>query len=157
MKEIYKNLFIGTDYDCNPSLDFAVIHACKTCHQKALGYTKSLNPMHPHYLIYEKETNLFLNLVDMPNELLPKLHTSINDIRLCSLLNTYINKQKIIIHCNQGMSRSPSIGLVYLAKIGAINKKIHIEMQKLIFYQLYPEYNPGKGIVYICKIIGMMF
>lgn len=60
-------------------------------------------------------------------------------------INTYINTQKIIIHCNQGMSRSPSIGLVYLARIEFINK-ISYQDAKNDFLQLYREYNPGRGI-----------
>lgn len=39
MQEIIQNLFVGGDSDClRANHNIPTIHACKTCHQKALGY-----------------------------------------------------------------------------------------------------------------------
>ena len=63
MYEIFEGLFIGNDIDCNiysKNNDFAIIHACKTCHQRVLRYNKSLSQLDPNYLIYEMDNHLFL-------------------------------------------------------------------------------------------------
>ena len=148
MKEIYKNLFIGSDIDCannfiNP--EFSIIHACKTCHQKTLNYSKSLPSTHPNYLIYEKDAHLYLNMVDMPNELLP-MYTNPIFKHAINFINREIQNRKILIHCNQGHSRSPSLGMIYLAKNDIITKKSYAEA-KVEFEKLYLEFAPGNGIM----------
>ena len=148
MKEINKNLFIGNDYDCancssNPEI--SIIHACKTCHQKALNYSKSLPNTHLNYLVYEIGTHLFLNMVDMSNELLPKFTNPIFKHAI-DFINREIQNKKILIHCNQGHSRSPSLGMMYLA-INDIIPKISYAEAKAEFVKLYPEFAPGTGIM----------
>jgi hypothetical protein len=148
VKKVYTNLFIGSDDDCNTCIinpEFYIIHACKTCHQRAVGYKGSLPSTHPNYLIYENGAHLFLNMVDMPNELLPKFT---NPIFNCSMnfINREIQNKKILIHCNMGQSRSPSIGLAYLAITGVISNNSY-ETAIKEFKVFYPEYLPGAGIM----------
>ena len=154
MKEVHKNFFIGNDTDCdvcrsNP--EFSIIHACKTCHQRALRYSGSLPSSHPNYLILEdspasiERRNLYLNMVDMSNELLPEFTNPIFK-QAIAFINREIQTKKVLIHCNLGMSRSPSIGLVYLAKTGIISKKSFAEAVNE-FVILYPRYSPGTGIL----------
>ncbi len=147
MKEIHPNLFVGNDADCakcTHDSDFAIVHACKTCHQSALGYTKSLIPIHPNYLIFETGRHLYLNLVDMPNEFQSKFTHPIFD-RALDFISKYISAHKVLIHCNQGLSRSPSLGLVYLAGNGIIANK-NYETAVSAFLKLYPDYEPGNGV-----------
>lgn len=54
-------------------------------------------------------------------------------------------KEKILIHCNQGISRSPALTLVHLAKQDIISKDSYTLAHKE-FYNLYPSYAPGVGI-----------
>jgi predicted protein tyrosine phosphatase len=84
-------------------------------------------------------------MVDMPNELLPKYT---NPIFICALsfIIREIQNKKIIIHCNMGQSRSPSLGLAYLAITGIISNNSYEEAAKE-FRKLYPEYLPGTGIM----------
>jgi hypothetical protein len=148
MKKIYDSLFIGSDDDCatcviNP--EFSIIHACKTCHQRAVGYKGSLPSTHPNYLIYENDAHLFLNMVDIPNELLPKFTNLIFNCAM-KFIKREIQDKKILIHCNMGQSRSPSLGLAYLAITGIIsNNSYEVAMKE--FIGLYPEYLPGTGIM----------
>ena len=148
MKEIYKNLFIGNDIDCSNSYlnsEISIIHACKTCHQKALNYSKSLLNTHPNYLIYEKGSHLYLNIVDMPNEFLPKYTNPIFKSAI-DFIDREIQTKKVLIHCNQGHSRSPSLGMVYLAINDIILNKFY-EEARAEFVKLYPEFAPGTGIM----------
>jgi hypothetical protein len=148
MKEIYTNLFIGSDDDCDTCMinpEYSIIHACKTCHQKAIGYKGPLPSTHPNYLIYEKGKNLFLNMVDMPNELLPKFTNPIFNCAI-NFIKREIQNKKVLIHCNMGQSRSPSLGLAYLAVTGIISNNSYETTMKE-FRELYPEYSPGTGIM----------
>lgn len=145
MIEIYKNLLIGNDFDCASSYNkCAIIHACKTCHQKALRYTKSLPNTHPNYLIYETENNLFLNLVDMPQEFLPRFTDPIM-ISSLQFIDKNIKDKKVLIHCNQGASRSPSIALLWMAVNNHIDNSSYL-VAKRDFINLYNNYQPGNGI-----------
>jgi predicted protein tyrosine phosphatase len=144
MKEVYNNLFVGSDYDCQATSGYAVIHACKTCHQKALNYRKSLPNIHPHYLVYENKLHLFLNMVDMEQELMAKYTNPIMKAGV-NFIDKHINGSPVLIHCNQGLSRSPSIALVYLTIKGKLPASNFYDALKA-FTEIYPQYNPGRGI-----------
>jgi len=146
MKQIHDNLFIGNDIDCRAAIcnsEFAIIHACKTCHQKKLGYEKSLPANHEHYLIYENDSHLFLNMVDMPNEFRaeftnPMFARAMDFIRRAA-------PRKVLVHCNQGLSRSPSLGMMWLVINGVIAKDSQCSAVA-DFLKIYPDYAPGNGI-----------
>jgi predicted protein tyrosine phosphatase len=54
--------------------------------------------------------------------------------------------RKLLIHCNQGESRAPSLAMLFMAKgLSAINN-VSYESARSEFEKLYPRYNPGKGI-----------
>lgn len=148
MIEIYKNLFIGTEFDCffDNREDWAVIHACKTpCHQRAVGYTRNLDRRHPSYLILERGKHLFLNIVDMEKPLLHKFAGPIIEAAL-EFIEKNIITNNLLIHCNQGLSRVPSIGLLYLAKRTDLISNASYREAAQDFLQIYRRYQPGRGI-----------
>lgn len=145
MFQVSENLFVGNENDCffDEKAGWAVIHASKSpCHQTIIGYKGSLPPNHIYYLIYEKGPHLFLNMIDPPIPLFkPELFT-----RSLDFIDKYIPTSKVLLHCNQGESRAPSLALLYLAKRG---KKITDENFLLAFNdfkKIYPYYQPGNGI-----------
>lgn len=147
MLEVAKNLFVGNELDCFYDVkdDWAVVHACKhPCHVKKVGYTGSLPATHPEYLISEDKEHLFLNMVDMQQPLMPKYTHPIMK-RAIEFINENILTKKVLIHCNQGESRAPSIALVYMAKSGLIQNKNFQQAYK-DFIVIYPFYQPGNGI-----------
>jgi len=115
MFKIHPNLLIGAQRDCfyEQRGDWAVVHACKSpCHQKVLGYRGSLSRNHPNYLVYENGNHLFLNMIDPSEPLfMPPLFSASLDF-----IDKHISKCSVLIHCNLGLSRSPSIALLFLAK-----------------------------------------
>lgn len=153
MIEVHKNLFIGNGDSCmyNSTVDIALIHACKhPCHVNAVGYKGNLSPSHPYYLIYEKGKHLFLNMVDMEREFHPKYTNPIMTASI-NFINKNIVDNTVLIHCNQGQSRSPSIALVYLAIKKEINSQSY-DLASLEFKEKYPNYYPGNGIsAYLTK------
>lgn len=147
MVEVFKNLYVGNEADCSLARfkGMAVIHACKfPCHRAAVGYKNSLPSAHPNYLILENGSNLFLNMVDMEQELLPKYTHPIVRTAL-SFIHKNIGSQNILIHCNQGQSRSASLALLYLACFGLIANST-FESACFDFKKLYPLFLPGLGI-----------
>lgn len=152
MVEIFDNLYIGNETDCSFNIvdKMAIIHACKfPCHAKAVGYRDSLSPTHPNYLIMEPGQHLFLNMVDMEKELSPFYTNPIMKSAL-TFNEKYIVRQKILIHCNQGLSRSPSIELLYLAHEDHIANDSYSNAVN-DFRKLFSVFNPGLGIALYMK------
>lgn len=142
MIEVINNLFIGTDVDCFNFTGFK-IHACKTCHKQRLAYKGSLPSTHPNYLILEEEKDLFLNIVDM-TRLLPIYTDPIMEAAM-SFIDKHIRDNSVLIHCNQGISRSPGIALLYLAQANLLSNS-NYDIAKNEFIRIYKNYNPGVGI-----------
>jgi protein-tyrosine phosphatase len=146
MFEVHKNLYIGSQQDCfyDNRSDWAVVHACKSpCHQRALNYRGSLPSTHPHYLVYERNNHLFLNIIDPPQPRfkLPLFVASLNFIQ------KHIPERKILIHCNLAYSRAPSIALLYLAKREKIIDATSFRSAVADFIKIFPYYQPQRGIV----------
>lgn len=145
MNEISERLFIGSDSDHRTGDDeWAVIHACKSpCHQNAVGYRGSLPASHPHYLVLEKAVDLYLNIIDPPRPLFkPPLFSSFREFAT----HHWGHGKKILMHCNQGESRAPSLGLLFLAKRkGEFSNQSYADA-RAEFEVLYPFYRPGQGI-----------
>lgn len=147
MKEIDKNIFVGSleDYEALKfSSEFFFVQACKEpCHRQALGYTgRSVNKHHPEYLIAHRPQRIILNMVDTETG---KYFSNILFEKSIEFISTHVkNGRKVLIHCNLGISRSPSIGLLYLAINGKIRNDNFWEAKE-DFLKIYPEYSP-KGV-----------
>jgi len=148
MEKIYKNLFVGNELDCfyADKEEWAVVHACKhPCHQNGVGYSGNLNPKHPNYLIFERENHLFLNMVDMVKPLSHKFTEPIISTAF-EFIEKHIDSKNVLIHCNKGQSRAPSMALIFLSKReGAISNETY-QTAREEFNKIYPNYLPGKGI-----------
>jgi len=149
MIEIYPNLFVGTaddyEFQVKGQEGWSVVHACKEpYHRRELGYTsRAASKNHPEYLIAKRESRLILNLVDAPD--LAYISKEIIDAALEFIHKGLSEGRKVLIHCNLGESRSPSIGLLYLA---IYTEKLSKEFAAAEneFRQIYPSYNPGAGM-----------
>lgn len=148
MIEITKNLYVGSqdDYELNVKFesDWFVIHACKEpYHREALGYKgRAVANTHPEYLIAKRNNKLILNLVDVADpKYIPK---EIIDTAIVAI-DENIDKRKVLVHCNQGMSRSATIGLLYLHHVGIIVTD-NFKEAECEFLKLYPFYNPANGM-----------
>lgn len=149
MKEIIENLYVGNqeDYETKvfiPSEWSFVLAAKEPWHRQTLGYTgRAASKDDPEYLMAKRDNKLILNLVDAPR---PEFfNKDIIDAGL-DFIKEELNKgKKVLVCCNQGESRSPSIALLYLVKYKYIDVDT-LEEAESEFLKLYPNYNPGAGM-----------
>jgi hypothetical protein len=142
---INERLSFGNESACTHITDgtIAVVHACKEpCHRGAVGYsTRTIPSNHPNYLVLERGHHLYLNLIDPPQPLfmMPSFEAFVN------FVDREIAERPVLIHCNQGESRAPSLTLLYMAKRLATLPNDSYAVAATAFRQKYP-YNPGRGI-----------
>jgi len=149
MIEIYKNVFVGNEIDYERTVKYqdgwATVHACKEpYHRQALGYSgRAVSKDHPEYLFALRGDHLILNLVDVDN---PDWISPVIINKAIEFIDDAIESGKpVLIHCNQGMSRSAGIGLIYLAHIGLF-KDMTFEAVEKNYMTIYPPYNPARGM-----------
>jgi protein-tyrosine phosphatase len=138
-------LWFGSQEACRytPLDNFAFVHACKEpCHRHGAGYKeKSLVTTHPHYLSVEKERHLYLNIIDPP---IPLFKMESFEL-FFDFMDRTIQKHSVMIHCNQGESRAPSLALLYMAKRLRLLPDDDYKTARKSFEEKFP-YKPGKGI-----------
>ena len=162
MIEVYPSVFVGSgdDYDLlrasnetgKPMFDgWLVISASKEpWHREALGYTGRAAPnTHPEYLVAVRPNRLILNLIDadnpayIPDEI---VHTALDTI------DTALGaKTKVLIHCNQGQSRAPTLALLWLrwGKASVVSyylRKMSYDDAAEAFRGIYPPFAPAGGM-----------
>lgn len=145
MLQAYDRLHVGGETSCRSGVDnLAVVHACKSpCHQAAVGYKGSLPSQHPHYLVLRRDRDLFLNIIDPP---VPLFGPETFSAFLAFAGEHYDQGRSLLIHCNQGESKAPSLALLFLAKyLRVIPGDSYVEA-RIAFTVMYPGYRPGSGI-----------
>lgn len=120
----------------------AIVHACKEpCHRAGVCYTtRSLDKNHPHYLSLEQGRHLYLNMIDPPQP----LFQAESFTRFFDFVDRYIQTRPVLIHCNKGESRAPSLALLYMAKRGFLPGE-NYAAARAAFDARFP-YKPGQGI-----------
>ena len=150
MIEICPNLYIGDENDYKLKVrhepGWCVVHACKEpYHRLALGYSgRAVSKNHPEYLIARRDNRLILNLVDAPDPAyIPK---EIIDAALEFIRSSLASGNRVLVHCNEGCSRSAGIGLLYLAKFTDKLPTEDFLVAETAFRSIYPMYNPKSGM-----------
>jgi predicted protein tyrosine phosphatase len=89
----------------------------------------------------ERGNHLYLNMVDPP---IPLFKPEMFKI-FFAFMDKQISNRPVLIHCNQGLSRAPSLTLLYMAKRLNLLPNTSYQDALLEFEKNYP-YQPGKGI-----------
>lgn len=140
-------LYVG-DINDTQNLDegsWAVVHATQTVHYKFFGWNRTNNKPnrnHPNYISYEKDNHFSLNWVDGASYLYDWSGPA-TFIRVLDFIDKWIPERKILVHCDQGLSRSPILCLLFLAKRKASIPNISYIDAKNEFIKIYPAFNPG--------------
>ena len=154
MIEIYPNVFVGDQHDFDGAKmpmgteidDWYVLHCCKDpYHRQFVGYTGRGCPKDsPEYLFARRGNRMALNMVDAksPEFFSKEMITA----GLGFLEEGFKAGKKLLINCNRGESRSPSLAMLFvfkriLEKNGATFEQAEAEMKRI-----YPAYAPADGI-----------
>jgi predicted protein tyrosine phosphatase len=149
MVEIHPDLFVGSQDDYERTVrresGWKVVHACKEpYHRQALGYTgRAISKTHPEYLVAPRGDRLMLNLIDTDDpDYIPR---EIMDAALDFIHQGLKSGSRVLVHCNQGQSRAPSIGLLYL---GVHTDRLARDFAdaRAAFQVLYPRFSPAAGV-----------
>lgn len=141
------NLFIGTMNDIAQTndQDWAFVHATQSIHYKIFGWNRTTNKpnkSHPNYIFYEKGNRLSLNWVDGAAHLYNWSGVETFN-KILDFIEKWSNQRKVLIHCDQGQSRAPTVGLLYLAKRLKIIPNDCFISAKNEFIKLYLNYSPS--------------
>lgn len=151
MKEIIPGLFAGngTDFDTvkHNHTWFVISAAKEPWHREALGYSGRGAPKDsPEYLCAFRPRHMIMNLIDpndakwVPRELI--------DAALDEIDTALDDGFEVLVHCNQGESRAPSIALLYLLSQGRAEFEgceNGDEVMDVFRTEFYEDYNPSDG------------
>jgi predicted protein tyrosine phosphatase len=145
MIQVADRIYVGGESDCQRGTEgLVVIHACKDpCHKRAVGYTDNLAHHHPKFIAKEDPFDLYLNIID-PREPRFQKDTFIEFLRFAK--KHYDKGASLLIHCNLGASRSPSLALLFLAKYLGKLPDDTFGTARAAFKLMYLGYQPGPGI-----------
>ena len=123
--------------------NWCIVHAAKEPrHRDALGYTGRGAPKeNPEYLIARRGNELMLNLVDMAKvspEFTDPIFTAAHDF----MREALADGKQVLIHCNEGKSRAPTIAMLYL-----MDRNLPFDEAMEKFREIYPAYDPGAGML----------
>lgn len=151
MIEIAPRLFIAKESDIanlTPA-DYSLCSLAHTYHYQMHGWKKGENRKNdPCYVMCSHGNQILsVNWVDGQAHLYNWEGKGVENFQK---ILTWIEYQldhnrQVIIMCNQGLSRSPTIALLYLAKVLARIPNQTFSKARTAFEKLYPDYAP-KGI-----------
>lgn len=145
MIEVAPRLWVGSAKDYETQVKgkegWAVVHACKEpYHRRLLGYTGRSAPEGPERLVARRGDELYLNLIDAPQV----EYISGECVREATRFidGKLMDDLRVLVHCNKGESRAPSIAFIYLA----FREDWPAHDAPARFRCLYPFYQPGAGM-----------
>ncbi len=147
MKKVYERLYTGDASDCFGGAEhWAVVHGCRyPCLRRAMRRLKvsSENPVH-----LEDGPNLYLDLFDGPAR-----YFTMSPFKtfLAFAGRHWDGGAGLLIHCNQGKSRAPSLALLFLAKHSKALPSKSYDEAFAAFSELLPDCSPGEGIQWFLR------
>lgn len=163
MIEVFPNLFVGAAPDLmyaagpggadsgNVAPGWFIISAAKEpWHREALGYKERGAPKdHHEYLVASRPGRLILNLVDVEDP--AYIRDEIVTTAIAKIDEALDAGDKVLLHCNQGHSRAPSLALLWMrwgekSPLGPFLAKLTPDEAMTAFGVRYPTYAPAGGM-----------
>lgn len=141
-------LHIGTRLDATLRNDdaWAVVNTAKTVHCEIMGWGNRPPSDHPNYVEFEDGQLLSFNWVDGPASLFDYQRRGVERfIQALDFIDRWYPTKDILINCDQGQSRSPTLALLYLAKRLKRIPDTSFHDARMEFQMVYLAYAP-KGI-----------
>jgi len=137
-------IYVGTKKDSRLRADpsWAIVNTAKTVHVEVKGWTNAPPRDHPDYLAFEDGQFLSFNWVDGAARMYdwsgPEAFT-----RALDFIDKWYESKNILINCDLGQSRSPTVALLYLAKRLHVISDASFASARAEFQALYPGYAPS--------------
>jgi predicted protein tyrosine phosphatase len=145
------NVYIGNRADSRlrHDDDWAVINTAKTVHLEIMGWQESQKG-HPNYILFEDDNVLSFNWGD-GQAFLYNMTGPEGFVRALDFIDRWIGTKKVLINCDQGQSRSPTVALLYLAKRLHALPDTTFAAARAEFVLLYPAYAPSGIADYVAQ------
>lgn len=131
--------------------NFSVLFCAKNpYHKQLVGYDKNCPKDHPEYLVaYRPEINtMALNMVDAKESKYFSDEMIMSGIEFIE--NELAKGRNVVVVCNKGESRSPTMCLMYMMVHGDFERDMsHSEVLES-FEKIAPEWKPREGILQYC-------
>jgi hypothetical protein len=137
-------IYVGTKEDSRlrSDLTWAIVNTAKTVHVEVKGWSNSPPRDHPDYLAFEDGQFLSFNWVDGPSRMYDWSRPTAF-IRALDFIDKWYGSKNILINCDLGQSRSPTVALLYLAKRMHVISEKSFTQARVDFQVLYPNYAPS--------------
>ena len=151
-EEIIRNLYIG-DLDDNELVrgrpDWAVIHAEQEMHRR---YVDTHRLVFKDAILTPGGNELYLAFEDAMK--VDQVNTGCIRPALDFTHKHLTQGRKVLIHCLAGVSRSPTIAMLYLLQYTDVLPKTNIFDAIFSFSEIYPLYHPNDGLfAYAAKFL----
>lgn len=147
-QKIVDGIFVGdsSSYDMvKDDPNWSSCLAAQTWHRQKLGYTGRGAPKDsPYYLWHEDRHTLRLNLVDADN--VKYIDDRVIEKALVWMLGEYGQHRTVGIFCDQGRSRSPTLAIMLLKRLGHFENQTHRAASAMMNDMLEGTYRPNKGM-----------
>jgi len=151
MIEVHPRLFVGAQVEYESRVrqesGWAIVQACKEpYHRDAVGYTTPM-PLkgHPEYFIARRDSRLCLNLLDAPDP--AEIPAEVMDAAVAFIHECLMAGGRVFLHCQMGMSRSPSIAMLYLGTHTDRLPADSFDAALAKFSDIYPPFSPRLGVL----------
>jgi len=144
------NIFVGgrDDSRLRTNPEWAVVNTAKTVHCEIMGWGNVTPREHPNYLSYENDQLLSFNWVD-GGAFLYNMSGPGSFTRALDFIERWSASKKVLINCDQGQSRSPTVALLYLAKRLHLIPDGSFAEARAAFQGVYPGYAPSGIAQYV--------
>lgn len=125
----------------------ALLCAKNPYHKEIVGYDRNCPKDHPEYLVAyrPKEHIMALNMVDAPK---PEFFSDKMVLAGIDFIqNELAQNNDVVVVCNQGESRSPTMCLMYMMAHGDFSKTLSHSEVFTQFSRIAKEWNPNNGIL----------
>lgn len=147
MKQISPNVYVGSDEDYEKLKDeksWAFLRCCKFGsggHKETLGYDTQAAPEGKNKYVVKRGNLMALNLLDLHDP-----HFVPEDAIQAGLyfIRDHVDDNKVLVACNAGHSRGPTVGLMWLRTIGRL--PMGFMQAEKVFRDIYPKFDPTQGI-----------
>ena len=145
-------MYVGTSVEAcrifSQQDEWRLVNVAKTIHLEIHRWSKP-DSNSPYYVIHEEPQWISVNWVDAPRaELFNYQNGGVSVVRqvLVFIQKSLQEGKKVLISCDQGQSRSPSITMLYLAKVLHTIPDTSFADAAKEFVKIYPQYQPALGI-----------